>query len=48
MKFFSFTKNIMSLMKTMNISFEKAVVALEIDEKDIPKIKERMKEIILN
>ena len=41
-------KNIMRLMKTMNISFEKSVVALEIDEKDIPKIKERMKEIVLN
>ena len=38
----------MSLMKTMNISFENAIVALEIDEKDIPKIKEKMQEQIPN
>ena len=35
-------------METMGLSLERAVAVLKIDEKDIPTIKERMKEKILN
>ena len=37
-----------NIMETMGLSFERAVAVLKIDEKDIPIIKERMKEKILN
>ena len=37
-----------NIMETMGLSFERAVAVLKIEEKDIPIIKERMKEKILN
>ena len=37
-----------NIMETMGLSFERAVAVLKIDEKDIPIIKERMQEKILN
>ena len=39
--------SIMNVMETLDLSFEKVVEALKIEEEDIPKIKERMKEKIL-